>query len=45
MCLKINCKPTVKLEGSFTEFRNYSRQIPAPFKIYADFEYIYKSAK
>ena len=45
ICLKINCKQTVKLESSFTEFRNYSRQTPAPFEIYTDLECILKSAK
>ena len=45
ICLKINSKQTVKLNSGFIEFKNYSRQIPAPFKIYADFECILKSVK
>ena len=45
ICLKINGKKTVKLKSSFTEFKNCSRQIPALFKIYVDFECILKSVK
>ena len=45
ICLKINGKQTVKLNKGFIEFKNYSRQIPAPFKIYADFECILPSAE
>ena len=37
-CLSINGKQSVKLEKGITEFENYFKQIPAPFKIYADFE-------
>ena len=37
-CLSINGKQSVKLEQGITEFGNYSKQIPFPFKIYADFE-------
>ena len=37
-CLSINAKQSVKLEEGKTEFENYSKQIPVPFKIYADFE-------
>ena len=43
-CLVINGKQNVKLESGFISFKNYSRQIPVPFKIYADFECILKSA-
>ena len=32
----------VKLEKGFIEFKNYSRQISVPFKIYADFECLLK---
>ena len=39
----INGKQNVKLEGGFISFKNYSRKIPVPFKIYADFEYILKN--
>ena len=37
-CLSINGKQSVKLEKGITEFKNYSKQVPGPFKIYADFE-------
>ena len=37
-CLSINDKLSVKLEKGIIEFENYFKQIPAPFKIYADFE-------
>ena len=39
----INGKQNVKLEKGFIEFRNFNRQIPIPFKIYADFECLLKS--
>ena len=42
-CLLINGKQNVKLEKGFISFVNYSKQIPVPFKIYADFECILKS--
>ena len=37
-CLSINDKQSVKLEKGIIEFENYFKQIPAPFKIYVDFE-------
>ena len=37
-CLSINGKQSVRLEKGTTEFENYFKQIPVPFKIYADFE-------
>ena len=37
-CLSINGKQSVKLEKGIIEFENYFKQIPIPFKIYADFE-------
>ena len=37
-CFSINGKQSVKLEKGIIEFENYSKQIPVPFKIYADFE-------
>ena len=37
-CLRINGKQTVKLEKWIINFENHFKQIPAPFKIYADFE-------
>ena len=36
--LSITGKQSVKLEKGITEFENYSKQIPVPLKIYADFE-------
>ena len=36
--LSINAKQSVKLEKGITEFKNYFKQIPVPFKIYSDFE-------
>ena len=42
-CLVINGKKNVKLEEGFISFKNYSRQIPVPIKIYADFECILKN--
>ena len=38
--LVINGKQSVKLESGFISFKNYSKQIPVPFKIYSDFECI-----
>ena len=37
-CLIINGKQSVKLEKGTIEFENYLKQIPVPFKVYADFE-------
>ena len=37
-CLGINGKQSVKLEKGIIKFENYFKQIPVPFKIYADFE-------
>ena len=37
-CLIVNGKQSVKLENGFIIFKNYFKQIPVPFKIYADFE-------
>ena len=37
-CLSINGKQSVKLEKGIIKFKNYFKQIPVPFKIYADFE-------
>ena len=30
------------MKGSLIKLKSYSRQIPVPFKIYADFEFIIK---
>ena len=37
-CLSINDKQSVKIEKGIIEFENYFKQMPVPFKIYADFE-------
>ena len=42
-CLLINGGQNVKLEKGFIEFKNFKRQNPVPFKIYADFECLLKS--
>ena len=39
-CLVKNGKQNVKLGKGSISFKNYSKQLPAPFKIYADFECI-----
>ena len=39
-CLVINDKQTVKLGKCSISFKNYFKQLPAPFKIYAGFECI-----
>ena len=44
-CFSINCKQSVKLEEGTIEFENYLKQIPVPFKIYADFECNLKNAE
>ena len=38
ICLSINGKKPVKLEKGIIKFENHFKQIPVPFKIYADFE-------
>ena len=37
-CLSIIGEQSVQLEEGTTEFQNYFKQMPVPFKIYADFE-------
>ena len=39
-CLVINGKQNVKLRKGSISFKNYSKQVPSLFKIYADFECI-----
>ena len=41
-CLVINGKESVKLKSGYISFKNHFRQIPVSFKIYADFESIFK---
>ena len=44
-CLVINGEQRVELNEGFISFKNYSRQMRVPFKIYADFESILKKNK
>ena len=37
-CLSISGQQSIKLEKGTTEFKNYFKQLPVPFEIYADFE-------
>ena len=39
-CLIINGKQSVKLKIGLISFKNYFKQLPVPFKIYADFKCI-----
>ena len=40
-----NGKQNVKLKSSSITFKNYFKQLPVPFKIYADFECILKKVE
>ena len=44
-CLMINGKQSVRLKSGSISFKNYFKQLSAPFKIYADFECILKGVK
>ena len=44
-CLIIYGKQSVKLKSGSVSFKSYFKQLPAPFKIYADFEYPLKAVK
>ena len=44
-CLSINGQQSINLEKGTIEFKNYFKQLPVPFKIYADFECNLKSAE
>ena len=41
----INDKQNVKLKSGCISFKNYFKQLPVPFKIYADFQCIFKKVK
>ena len=43
--MSINGAQSVRLEKGTIEFKNYFKQIPVPFKIYADFECNLKSVE
>ena len=38
VCLKVNGNQSVRLRSGSIKFKNYSKQLVVPFKIYADFE-------
>ena len=44
-CLVINRKQNVRLKSGKGKLKNYFKQLPAPFKIYADFECALKKVK
>ena len=44
-CLMINGKQNVKFKSGSVSFKNCFKQLPAPFKIYADFECILKKVE
>ena len=37
-CVSINGQQSINLEKGTVKFKNYFKQLPVPFKIYADFE-------
>ena len=45
VCLKVNCKQTVKLKCGSIKFKNCHKQLAVPFKIYANFECNVKKVK
>ena len=44
-CLIINGKQSVKLKSGSINFKNDFKQLPVPFKIYADFECLLKGVE
>ena len=44
-CLSINGQQSINSEKGTIEFKNYFKQLPVPFKIYADFECNLKNVK
>ena len=44
-CLVINGKQSVNLKSGTIKFKNYFKQLPVSFKIYADFECILKKVE
>ena len=45
VCLSINCAQSWRLEKRTIEFKNYFKQIPVSFKIYANCEYNLKNVE
>ena len=41
-CLEINGKQGVKLENGTIKFKNYFKQMAVPFKLYSNFESLFK---
>ena len=44
-CFSISGEQSINLEKGTSEFKNYFKQLPVPFKIYADFEYNLKNVE
>ena len=44
-CFSISGQQSINLEKGTSEFKNYFKQLPVPFKIYADFEYNFKNVE
>ena len=45
VCLRINDAQSVRFESGAMEVKNYFKQIPVPFKVYADFEHSLESVE
>ena len=45
VCLSINCVQSLRLKKETIELKNYMKQIPVQFKVYADFECNLESVK
>ena len=45
VCLSINGTQSIRLEKGTIELKNYFKQIPVPFKFYADSKYILKNVE
>ena len=45
VCLSINGAQYVRLDKGATDFKNYFKRLPVPFKVYADFESSLKSVE
>ena len=43
ICLIINGKQSVKLKSRSISLQNYFKQLPVPFKIYADFKCLFNA--
>ena len=45
VCFKANGKQSIKLKSGSINFKDYVKQLAAPFKIYADFESVLKGVQ